>query len=117
MTKLKAMVGLIMQKAMFMRVVGKATRLLGRAPIMPRMVQSTMGSGLMTSRMEAVLKRGRTVQSLMVSTRKATSMAKEIFIGPMDHIMTGSSLIMTFMAMDTTYGAINVNTKVSGAEI
>jgi len=44
-------------------------------------------------------------------------MVKEIFNGPMDHIMRGTSLRMTFMVMVTMCGAINVNTKVSGAEM
>merc|ERR1712063_17832 len=81
------------------------------------MVQSMKGNGLRTSRTDMALKRGRTVQSILETTRKAASTVTEIFIGPMVQSMMEHSLRTIFMVMVITLGAINGNTMVSGAEI
>merc|ERR1712007_202272 len=81
------------------------------------MAQSMMGNGLQISRKEWVLKRGQTVQSIMVTTSKAASREKEPSIGPMVQSTTVNSVIIIFMAMAITYGVINVSTMVSGSEI
>merc|ERR550534_2309056 len=87
---------------------------MGKARILIRMVQSTLGNGLRTSRMETVPKHGRTVHNTTVSTSKARSTAKENFFGTMVQVIAGNSLQMIFMVMVTTHGRINGNTRASG---